>query len=82
MVTLSEIDGLPPAELPQLVLTLLEENAEQTRAIAKPREEIAEFMLATDNTFSESLPAQMVRPAAAPFSTELPSCVSSVGKVN
>jgi Transposase IS66 family len=36
-----DIDGLPPAELKQLVLRLLEENAEQKRVIAELREEIA-----------------------------------------
>ena len=36
-----DIDGLPSAELKQLVLKLLEENAEQTRVIAELREEVA-----------------------------------------
>jgi hypothetical protein len=36
-----DIDGLPPAELKQLLLQLLEENAEQKRVIAEQREEIA-----------------------------------------
>src|SRR5277367_4729227 len=36
-----DIDGLPSAELKQLVLKLLEENAEQTRVMAELREEIA-----------------------------------------
>ena len=36
-----DIDGLPPAELKQLMLKLLEENAEQTRVIAELREEVA-----------------------------------------
>jgi hypothetical protein len=36
-----DIDGLPPAELKQLVLRLLEENAAQKRVIAALREEIA-----------------------------------------
>jgi hypothetical protein len=34
-------DGLPPAELQQLLLKLLEENAEQKREIAELRDEIA-----------------------------------------
>ena len=41
MVVPPDIDGLPPAELKQLVLRLLEENAEQKRVIAELREEIA-----------------------------------------
>ena len=36
-----DIDGLSPAELKQLVLALLQENAEQKRVIAELREEIA-----------------------------------------
>jgi hypothetical protein len=36
-----DIDGLPPAELKQLVLRLLEENAAQKRVIAELREAIA-----------------------------------------
>ena len=36
-----DIDGLPSAELKQLLLKLLAENAEQTRVIAELREEIA-----------------------------------------
>jgi len=36
-----DIDGLPSAELKQLLLKQLEENAEQTRVIAELREEIA-----------------------------------------
>lgn len=36
-----DIDGLPSAELKQLVLKLVEENAEQARVIAELREEIA-----------------------------------------
>ena len=36
-----DIDGLPPAELKQLVVKLLEENAEQKRVIAELREEVA-----------------------------------------
>jgi Transposase IS66 family len=36
-----DIDGLPPAELKQLLLKLLEENAEQKRMIGELREEIA-----------------------------------------
>ena len=35
------IDGLPPAELQQSLLKLLEENAEQERVIGEPHEEIA-----------------------------------------
>ena len=41
MVAPPDIDRLPPAELKQLLLKLLEENAEQKRAIAELREEIA-----------------------------------------
>jgi hypothetical protein len=41
MVAPPDIDGLPPAELKQLVLKLLEENAEQKRVITELREEIA-----------------------------------------
>ncbi|HMD59768.1 MAG TPA: transposase, partial [Steroidobacteraceae bacterium] len=41
MVVPPDIDGLPSAELKQLVLKLLEENAEQTRVMAELREEIA-----------------------------------------
>lgn len=41
MVAASDIDGLPAAELRQLVAKLLEENAEQKRVIAELREEIA-----------------------------------------
>lgn len=41
MVVSPEIDGLPPAELKQLLVRLLEENAEQKRIIAELREEIA-----------------------------------------
>ncbi len=40
MVAPSDINGLPPAELRQLVAKLLEENAEQRRVIAELREEI------------------------------------------
>jgi hypothetical protein len=36
-----DIDGLPPAELKQLVVRLLEENAEQRRVIAGLRDEVA-----------------------------------------
>jgi hypothetical protein len=36
-----DIDGLSPSELKQLVLALLQENAEQKRVIAELREEIA-----------------------------------------
>jgi Transposase IS66 family len=36
-----DIDGLSPSELKQLVLVLLQENAEQKRVIAELREEIA-----------------------------------------
>ena len=41
MVVPPDIDGLPSAELKQLLLKQLEENAEQTRVIAELREEIA-----------------------------------------
>jgi Transposase IS66 family len=41
MVIPPEIDGLPSAELKQLVVKLLEQNAEQKRVIAELREEIA-----------------------------------------
>ena len=41
MVVPAEIDGLPSAELKQLLLTLLEENAEQKRVIAELHEEVA-----------------------------------------
>ena len=41
MVAPPDIDGLPPADLKQLVLKLLEENAEQGRVIVELREEIA-----------------------------------------
>ena len=36
-----DVDGLSPAELKQLVLTLLHENAEQKRVLAELREEVA-----------------------------------------
>ena len=41
MVPPPDIDGLSPSELKQLVLVLLQENAEQKRVIAELREEIA-----------------------------------------
>lgn len=41
MVVPPDIDGLPPAELKQLVVKLLEENAEQRRVIAELRDEVA-----------------------------------------
>jgi Transposase IS66 family len=41
VVSPPDIDGLPPAELKQLVLRLLEENAEQKRVIADLREAVA-----------------------------------------
>ena len=41
MVVPPEIDGLSPAELKQLVLKLVEQNAEQKGVIAELREEIA-----------------------------------------
>ena len=41
MVVPPDIDGLPSAELKQLVLKLLEENAAQARVIAELREEVA-----------------------------------------
>jgi len=34
MVAPPDIDGLPPADLKQLLLKLLEENAEQRRVVA------------------------------------------------
>lgn len=36
-----EVDGLPPAELQQLVVRLLEEKAEQKRLLPESRKEIA-----------------------------------------
>jgi hypothetical protein len=52
MVAPPEIDGLPPAELKQLLLKLLEQNAEQTRVIAELREEIARTLTnGTPNSF-------------------------------
>jgi hypothetical protein len=41
VVTPPDVDGLSPAELKQLVLTLLHENAEQKRVLAELREEVA-----------------------------------------
>ncbi len=41
MVFAPDLDGLQPAELKQLLLKLLEQNAEQQRLIAELREEIA-----------------------------------------
>ena len=41
MVAPPDIDGLSLAELKQLLLKVLEENAEQKRVIAEQREEIA-----------------------------------------
>ena len=41
MVVPPDIDGLPPAELKQLVLKLLEENAELRRVITELRDEVA-----------------------------------------
>ena len=41
MVPPPDIDGLSPSELKQLVLALLQENAEQKRVIAELREEVA-----------------------------------------
>lgn len=41
MVAAPDIDGLSVAELKRLVLSVLEENAEQKRVIAELREEIA-----------------------------------------
>ncbi len=41
MVVPPDIDGVPPAELKQLLLKLLQENAEQKRVITELREEIA-----------------------------------------
>ena len=41
MVAPPDVDALSPAELKQLVLTLLHENAEQKRVVAELREEVA-----------------------------------------
>jgi hypothetical protein len=41
MVVPPDIDGLPPAELKQVLVKLLEENAEQKRVIAELRDEVA-----------------------------------------
>jgi Transposase IS66 family len=41
MVAPPDIDGVPPDELKQLVVKLLEENAEQRRVIAELRDEVA-----------------------------------------